>query len=99
MGSGNLTTLIIDGEWLIPEINRSFLHANVDVFRIEVDEPSLEEIFIKIGGNQLGLIGLCHICMTREKTKMKELIAYRFNSLLMHRLSLFMNAYIRISMF
>ncbi|MYL64519.1 ATP-binding cassette domain-containing protein [Bacillus hwajinpoensis] len=48
----NLTTLTVDGEWLIPEINRSFLHANVDVFRIEVDEPSLEEIFIKIGGNQ-----------------------------------------------
>ncbi|PFG12432.1 ABC transporter ATP-binding protein [Bacillus sp. es.036] len=47
-----LTTVTVDGEWLIPEINRSFLHANVDVFRIEVDEPSLEEIFIKIGGNQ-----------------------------------------------
>ncbi|WP_273853408.1 ABC transporter ATP-binding protein [Guptibacillus spartinae] len=48
----NLTTLTVDGEWLIPEINRSFLHANVDVFRIVVDEPSLEEIFIKIGENQ-----------------------------------------------
>ncbi|MCA0989688.1 ABC transporter ATP-binding protein [Pseudalkalibacillus hwajinpoensis] len=47
-----LTTVTVDGEWLIPEINRSFLHANVDVFRIEVDEPSLEEIFIKIGENQ-----------------------------------------------
>ena len=54
LGSGvewrsNETSIVVDGEWLIPEINRSFLHAEVDVFRIEVDEPSLEEIFIKIG--------------------------------------------------
>ncbi len=54
LGSGiewktKATSIVVDGEWLIPEINRSFLHAGVDVYRLEVDEPSLEEIFIKMG--------------------------------------------------
>lgn len=43
--------IIIEDESLIPIINKLFISKNVDVFRIEVDEPSLEEIFLNIGDN------------------------------------------------
>lgn len=43
--------IIIEDESSIPKINKLFISKNVDVFRIEVDEPSLEEIFLNIGDN------------------------------------------------
>ncbi|MEY8843705.1 ATP-binding cassette domain-containing protein [Bacillus safensis] len=43
--------IIIEDESSIPKINKLFISKSVDVFRIEVDEPSLEEIFLNIGDN------------------------------------------------
>lgn len=43
--------IIIEDESSIPKINKLFISKRVDVFRIEVDEPSLEEIFLNIGDN------------------------------------------------
>lgn len=43
--------IIIEDESSIPIINKLFISKSVDVFRIEVDEPSLEEIFLNIGDN------------------------------------------------
>lgn len=47
--TSNDTVLIINNEMMIPQINRLFLQLDVDIFRINVDEPSLEEIFLNIG--------------------------------------------------
>ncbi|MBL7244666.1 ATP-binding cassette domain-containing protein [Bacillus altitudinis] len=43
--------ITIEDESSIPLINKIFISKNIDVFRIEVDEPSLEEIFLNIGDN------------------------------------------------
>ena len=43
--------ITIEDESSIPLINKLFISKNIDVFRIEVDEPSLEEIFLNIGDN------------------------------------------------
>lgn len=40
------TELTVDAEEKIPHINRVFLDFDIDVYRLEVDEPSLEEIFL-----------------------------------------------------
>ncbi|MEC0923128.1 ABC transporter ATP-binding protein [Bacillus safensis] len=40
--------LVIEDEARIPTINKLFLSKNIDIFRLEVDEPSLEEIFMNI---------------------------------------------------
>lgn len=44
----NLTKLIVDDELILTNINKSFFKSDIDIFRIEVEEPSLEEIFLKI---------------------------------------------------
>lgn len=44
----NLTKLIVDDELKLANINKSFFKNDIDIFRIEVEEPSLEEIFLKI---------------------------------------------------
>jgi hypothetical protein len=33
---------------IIPKINRVFLEYNIDVFRIEVDQAALKEIFVNM---------------------------------------------------
>ncbi|EQB38555.1 MULTISPECIES: ABC transporter ATP-binding protein [Virgibacillus] len=41
--------LFVKEDNVIPEINKILVQNNVDVYRIEVDEPSLEEIFLNLG--------------------------------------------------
>lgn len=50
--NGNTTSIVVPNENTIARINRLFLEMNIDVFRIEVDEPTLEEIFLNTGGNK-----------------------------------------------
>lgn len=45
------TTLVADEESIIPIIHRAFARLNIDVYRIEVDEPSLEEIFLNLNAS------------------------------------------------
>ncbi|UKJ83499.1 ABC transporter ATP-binding protein (plasmid) [Priestia megaterium] len=47
VGSNN-TELLIDHEETINSINRLFLSQEINVYRLEIDEPSLEEIFISM---------------------------------------------------
>ena len=42
----------IEEEKFIPEINKIFVNNNIDVYRLEVDEPSLEEIFLNLNENK-----------------------------------------------
>ncbi|KZM52585.1 MULTISPECIES: ABC transporter ATP-binding protein [Aeribacillus] len=42
----NHVHLMVKDEYTISEINRLFLKMNINVFRIEVEEPTLEEIFL-----------------------------------------------------
>jgi len=42
------TELILDNEETIASVNKLFLSKDINVYRLEVDEPSLEEIFINI---------------------------------------------------
>ncbi|MGX4607820.1 ABC transporter ATP-binding protein [Priestia sp. JNUCC 25] len=42
------TELMIDHEETINSVNRLFLSQEINVYRLEIDEPSLEEIFINI---------------------------------------------------
>ncbi|MCP3740295.1 ATP-binding cassette domain-containing protein [Rossellomorea sp. BNER] len=44
--NGNKTTLILDSEEKIPVIIRAMMNLKIDIYRINVDEPSLEEIFL-----------------------------------------------------
>lgn len=39
----------VDDENVIPKINSYFVSENVNVYRLEVEEPSLEEIFLNMG--------------------------------------------------
>ncbi|GGE83841.1 ABC transporter ATP-binding protein [Priestia taiwanensis] len=43
---GNTTSLIVESEDKIPYIVRAFTHNNIDIFKVNVNEPSLEEIFL-----------------------------------------------------
>jgi len=45
-------SFIVSEELTIPSINRLFTEMNIDVFRILVNEPSLEEIFLKTGNRE-----------------------------------------------
>ncbi|RKQ30248.1 ABC transporter ATP-binding protein [Oceanobacillus halophilus] len=51
--SSNITStyseLFVKDEKVIPEINRILVNNLIDVYRIEVDQPSLEEIFLHLG--------------------------------------------------
>jgi ABC-2 type transport system ATP-binding protein len=42
-------SLIVKDESVIPIVNKLFVNMNVDVFRIQVYEPTLEEIFLRTG--------------------------------------------------
>ncbi|MGR6342623.1 ATP-binding cassette domain-containing protein [Priestia megaterium] len=42
------TELLVDNEEAIALVNKLFLSKDINVYRLEVDEPSLEEIFINI---------------------------------------------------
>jgi len=41
--------LIVEEESVIPIVNKIFIKMNIDVFRIQVYEPTLEEIFLSTG--------------------------------------------------
>lgn len=43
------TSLVAEDEASIAILNKTLISANVDVYRQEVDEPSLEEIFLDVG--------------------------------------------------
>ncbi|WP_085505192.1 ABC transporter ATP-binding protein [Thalassobacillus devorans] len=43
-----LSEILIEEEKFIPEINKIFVINNINVYRLEVDEPSLEEIFLNL---------------------------------------------------
>lgn len=45
----NHVNLIVSDEHTISTINKLFLRMKIDIFRIEVDEPTLEEIFLSTG--------------------------------------------------
>ncbi|MCP3029500.1 ABC transporter ATP-binding protein [Halobacillus sp. A5] len=45
----NYVKLVVPDEETISVINKHFIDTGIDVFRIEVDEPSLEEIFLSTG--------------------------------------------------
>ncbi|AKG05853.1 ABC transporter ATP-binding protein (plasmid) [Salimicrobium jeotgali] len=45
----NKTSIVVSDEDTIPIVNKIFLNMEIDVFRIEVDEPTLEEIFLNTG--------------------------------------------------
>lgn len=47
----NKTSMVIESEEKIPFIVRAFTNHKIDIFRINVNEPSLEEIFLK-GGSE-----------------------------------------------
>lgn len=44
----------IDNEIVIPEINNYLVSKNIKVYRLEVEEPSLEEIFLNLNLNMRG---------------------------------------------
>lgn len=44
----------IDNEMVIPEINNYLVSKNIKVYRLEVEEPSLEEIFLNLNINMIG---------------------------------------------
>ncbi|MDM5220319.1 ABC transporter ATP-binding protein [Peribacillus sp. NJ11] len=48
------TSLVVAEESSIPVINRAFSNTKVDIYRLEVNEPSLEEIFRNLGSSQRG---------------------------------------------
>lgn len=50
--SENHTVLLLPEESYIPIVTRAFFQVKVDVFRVEVDEPSLEEIFLNLGNER-----------------------------------------------
>ncbi|WP_242694808.1 ATP-binding protein DrrA1-3 family domain-containing protein [Pseudogracilibacillus auburnensis] len=37
----------VQGEHIIPIILKSLFQANIDIYSVEIDQPSLEEIFLK----------------------------------------------------
>lgn len=43
------TSLVVNDETAIPILNRALLEIKIDVFRVEVNEPSLEDIFLGVG--------------------------------------------------
>lgn len=43
---GSYTTMTLDHERKIAEVIRAFNQYKIDIYRVEVDEPSLEEIFL-----------------------------------------------------
>ncbi|WP_431803233.1 ATP-binding cassette domain-containing protein [Halobacillus andaensis] len=45
----NYVKLVVPNEKAISVINKYFIDMSIDIFRIEVDEPSLEEIFLSTG--------------------------------------------------
>lgn len=45
------TTIVVNEESSIPVISRAFSNTKVDVYGIEVYEPSLEEIFLNLGSS------------------------------------------------
>lgn len=44
----NTSEIIVQSNELIPQINKQFVQQDIGVFRLEVDEPSLEEIFLNL---------------------------------------------------
>jgi ABC-2 type transport system ATP-binding protein len=44
---GNKTAVVVDSEKKIPLIVRAFTNQKIDIFRLNVHEPSLEEIFLQ----------------------------------------------------
>lgn len=51
LGAENIT-IVIEEESDIPVINKALISAEIDVYRIEVDEPSLEDIFLDLDSSQ-----------------------------------------------
>ncbi|WP_027955957.1 ABC transporter ATP-binding protein [Halobacillus kuroshimensis] len=50
--SSKHTDLVVSSEQTIAAINRLYLKKDIDIFRIEVNEPTLEEIFLSTGENK-----------------------------------------------
>lgn len=50
--SENHTVMLLSEESYIPIVTRAFFQVKVDVLRVEVDEPSLEEIFLNLGNEK-----------------------------------------------
>jgi ABC-2 type transport system ATP-binding protein len=48
---GNITTLMVDSEKRIPFIVKELTKHRIDIYRLNVNEPSLEEIFLDEGKN------------------------------------------------
>lgn len=44
----NITTIIVKNESIIPKVNNAFLDQKIDIYRVEVEELSLEKIFLNI---------------------------------------------------
>src|SRR5699024_10926932 len=40
--------IIVASKEYIPHVNKQFVRQDIDVFRLEVEEPSLEEIFLNL---------------------------------------------------
>ena len=45
-------TFTLQDDTMIPVITRAFAQMKIDVYRIEVNEPSLEEIFLDVASSQ-----------------------------------------------
>lgn len=50
--SNGLTSLVVASETDIPILNRALGEIKIDVYRVEVNEPSLEDIFLGVGNEK-----------------------------------------------
>lgn len=46
--SENISEITVQANELIPQVNKQFVQQDIGVFRLEVEEPSLEEIFLNL---------------------------------------------------
>ncbi len=44
----NISEITVQANELIPQVNKKFVQQDIGVFRLEVEEPSLEEIFLDL---------------------------------------------------
>lgn len=44
----NISEITVQANELIPQVNKKFVQQDIGVFRLEVEEPSLEEIFLNL---------------------------------------------------
>lgn len=55
---GNMTSVVVESEGKIPFIVRAFTNNKIDIFRLNVNEPSLEEIFLDEGKERANSVTL-----------------------------------------